>query len=178
MTTSFTQETVAAERLETTRRIYEEDPENDPYDGGNVSTLGYTVAASMELASGFHIPVHVLWGRSNTDSFVPTRSQYETMALYIWWESFIHSWRCGCQAGHCSRDNQLSKHHFPHHHRPHLQTHFKGGTLCRVGTVHAHDTRALLQQAYTYHKRIFAQARVCTRSKTFQSWPEQCINME
>ena len=61
--------------------MYEEDPENDPYDGSDVSTLGYTAAAIMELASGFNTPVHVMWGRSKIDSFVPTRSQYETIAL-------------------------------------------------------------------------------------------------
>ena len=75
---------MAAELLEITRRIYEEDPENDPYDGGDASTLGYTAAAIMELATGFNIPVHVMWGRNKIDSFVPTRSQYETIALYIW----------------------------------------------------------------------------------------------
>ena len=55
-----------------------------PYDGGDASTLGYTAAAIMELAYGFNIPVHVMWGRNKIDSFVPTRSQYETIALYIW----------------------------------------------------------------------------------------------
>ena len=55
---------MAAELLEITRRIYEEDPENDPYDGSDVSTLGYTAAAIMELACGFNIPVHVMWGAS------------------------------------------------------------------------------------------------------------------
>ena len=65
---------VATELLEITGRIYEEDPENDPYDGNDVSTLGYTAAAIMELASGFNTPVHVMWGRSKIDSCVPTRS--------------------------------------------------------------------------------------------------------
>ena len=53
---------VATELLEITRRKYEEDPENDPYDDGGASTIGYTAAAIMELACGFNIPVHVLWG--------------------------------------------------------------------------------------------------------------------
>ena len=38
----------------------------------------------MESARGFNIPVHVMWGQNKIDSFVPERSQYETVALYIW----------------------------------------------------------------------------------------------
>ena len=53
---------MAAELLEITRRIYEEDPENDPYDDGGASTIGCTAATIMELACGFNIPVHVTWG--------------------------------------------------------------------------------------------------------------------
>ena len=65
---------MATELLGITRRIYEEDPENYPDDGSDVSTLGYTAAAIMELACGFN----------KIGSCVPTRSQYETIALYIW----------------------------------------------------------------------------------------------
>ena len=75
---------VATELLDSTRRIYAEDPDNDPYDDGGASTIGYTAAAIMELTYGFNIPVHVKWGYSKTDSFVPTRSQYARIALYIW----------------------------------------------------------------------------------------------
>jgi hypothetical protein len=46
--------------------------------------IGFTAAAIMELARGFNIPVHVMWGHNKIDSFVPERSQYETVALYIW----------------------------------------------------------------------------------------------
>ena len=82
---AFTQEEVAAELLEITQRIYEEDPENDPYNNDcDAPIVGYTAAAIMELARGFNIPVHVLWGPNKIDSFLPERSQYETVALYIW----------------------------------------------------------------------------------------------
>ena len=48
--------------MEIMRRIYEEDPENEPYDDGDASTIGYTAVAIMELACGFNIPAHVMWG--------------------------------------------------------------------------------------------------------------------
>lgn len=82
--TPFTQEEVAAELLEITRRIYEEDPDNGPYNDGDAPNVGYSAAAILELARGFSIPVHVMWVQSKIDSFVPERSQYETVALYIW----------------------------------------------------------------------------------------------
>ena len=75
---------VATELLEITRRIYEEDPENNPYDDGDASTVGYTAAAIMELACNFNIRVHIMRGHRTIYSFVPTRSQYETVALSIW----------------------------------------------------------------------------------------------
>ena len=113
---------MAAELLEITRRIYEEDPENDPYDGSDVSTLGYTAVAIMELACGFNIPVHVMWGRNKIDSFAPTRSQYKTIALYI---SGNHLFTVGDMTA------KQTIGPFPHHHRPHVQTHCcKGGALC------------------------------------------------
>ena len=78
---AFTQEEVAKELLEISRRIYEEDPDNDP---GDVPIVGYTAATIVELARGFNIPVHICWGSSKIDSFVPESSQYETVAIHIW----------------------------------------------------------------------------------------------
>ena len=42
-----------------THRIDEKDPETDPYDGGDVLSIGYTAATIMELPRGFNIPVSV-----------------------------------------------------------------------------------------------------------------------
>ena len=53
---------MATELLEITRIIYEEDQVNDPYDGGDASTIGYTADAIVGLARGSNIPAHVMWG--------------------------------------------------------------------------------------------------------------------
>ena len=75
---------VATELLDRTLRIYEEDPENDPFDDGDVPSIGYTAATIMELTRGCNIPAHVMRGLSKIDAFVPTLSKYETIALPVW----------------------------------------------------------------------------------------------
>ena len=169
---------VATELLEITRRIYEEDPENDPYDGGDASTLGYTAATIMELAYGFNIPVHVMWGRNKIDPFVPTRSQYETVALYIWGN---HLFTIGGMAAKQTIAQQTTR--FPNALSPTIIY-----PMCKHTAKAGHfvewELYTQVQPGHFYrrnikgHKSIFAPTRVCARSKTFWPGADQGINME
>ena len=76
----FTQEEVAAELVEVTRRIYEDDPESPYEDGQDCGHVGFTAAAIEELCRGLGVPIHIIWGETKIESFNPEKTQYESVA--------------------------------------------------------------------------------------------------
>jgi hypothetical protein len=75
----WTQEQVAEMLWNITEEIYENDEDNPPEQG-----IGYSAAAISQLCKSLQIPVHIKWNGTKIESFQPERSQYETLALYIW----------------------------------------------------------------------------------------------
>ena len=75
----WTQEQVAEMLWNITEEIYENDEDNPPEQG-----IGYSAAAISQLCKSLQIPVHIKWNVTKIESFQPERSQYETLALYIW----------------------------------------------------------------------------------------------
>ncbi len=74
---------IAAELIEVTRRIYEDDPES-PYEDNNFARVGFTAAAICELCKGLGVPIHIIWGETKIESFSPETPNYESVALTIW----------------------------------------------------------------------------------------------
>ena len=80
----WTQHQVAEMLVHATEALYEDDDENDPYDGGDASKIGFTAAAVVQLCRDLGAPVHIKWGGSKIESYTPEHSQYEAVAMYIW----------------------------------------------------------------------------------------------
>ena len=80
----WTQQQVAEMLVHATEALYEQDDENDPYDGGDASKIGFTAAAVVQLCRDLGAPVHIKWGGAKIESYTPEHSQYEAVALYIW----------------------------------------------------------------------------------------------
>ena len=71
--------------LDVTEALYEDDPENDPYDGEartNWFHIGFTAAAITQLCRELGIPIHIKWGGCKIER--PEHTNYESVALYIW----------------------------------------------------------------------------------------------
>ncbi len=47
--------------LHVTEELYEDDPENDPYDGGDASKIGFTAASIALLCRQLSVPIHIKW---------------------------------------------------------------------------------------------------------------------
>ena len=75
----WSQEKVAELLWNVTEALYEGDEDNPPEQG-----IGYSAAAITQLCKDLSIAVHIKWNGSKIESFVPERSQYEAIALYIW----------------------------------------------------------------------------------------------
>ena len=80
----WTQVQIAEMLLDVTEELYENDPENDPYDGEAVSKIGFTAAAITQLCRDLCVPIHIKWGDCKIESYIPERPEYEAVALYIW----------------------------------------------------------------------------------------------
>ncbi len=79
----WTQIQIADMLMHVTEALYE-DEENDPYDGGEASKIGFTAAAIAQLCRELGVPIHIKWGGCKIESYTPEHTNYESVALYIW----------------------------------------------------------------------------------------------
>ena len=70
--------------MHVTEAIYEDDTENTPYDGGDVTESGFTASAITQLCRDLGVPIHIKWGGCKIESYTPEHTRYDTVALYIW----------------------------------------------------------------------------------------------
>ena len=76
----WSQEQIAEMLWNVTEALYESDDDDNPPEQG----IGYSAAAITQLCKDLAVPIHIKWQNSKIESFVPERSQFETLALYIW----------------------------------------------------------------------------------------------
>lgn len=79
----WTQEQISEMLVHVTEELYEDNPDN-PYDGRPCLDVGFTAAAITQLCREIGILIHIKWGSSKIESYIPERSQYESVALYIY----------------------------------------------------------------------------------------------
>jgi hypothetical protein len=80
----WTQQQIAETLIHITEELYEDNPENDPYDGGDPNKIGFTATAITQLCRELGIPIHIKWGGCKIESYVPETSQYESVVIHIW----------------------------------------------------------------------------------------------
>ena len=93
----WTQQHIAEMLIHVTQELYEDDEDNNPYDGdvtnigdSEVSEIfryiGCTAAAIKQLCRDIGVPIHIKWQNCKIDSYTPERSQYEALCIYIFME--------------------------------------------------------------------------------------------
>jgi hypothetical protein len=83
----WTQQQIAEMLIHVTAEIYEDDEDNNPYDGEvgkSFTHIGFTAAAIMQLCRELCVPIHIKWQNCKIDSFTPERSNYEALCIYIY----------------------------------------------------------------------------------------------
>ena len=80
----WNQHEIAEMLMHISEDIYENDEDNNPYDGHNMLDVGFTGAAIKQLCIELNVPIHIKWHNKKTDSFTPIKSEYESIAIYIW----------------------------------------------------------------------------------------------
>ena len=58
----WSQQQIAETLIHITEELYEDNPENDPYDGGDPNKIGFTATAITQLCRELGIPIHIKWG--------------------------------------------------------------------------------------------------------------------
>ena len=80
----WTQQQIAEMLIHVTEELYEDDEDNDPYDGEVCQNIGFTAAAAMQLCRQLGVPIHIKWQNCKIDSFTPEKSHYEALCIYIY----------------------------------------------------------------------------------------------
>ena len=69
MSGTLPQEQIAEMLINATAALYEDDPDNNPYDGGDASKIGFTAASIALLCRQLCVPIHIKWGGYKISSF-------------------------------------------------------------------------------------------------------------